>query len=206
MGEFLIDRWDDIVGLNGGQWLVLLLLALAIVTALFYFFNWLYSQRFNAQIDLIDLQKRHLEVYAGKPPLGPTEGQLQPAAQPILPPDWSPYLIQAIDYLEQELEAWQHGQQGANGTSADIGWLYDARLLELYVRLFERLPVAQRDQLRAEQTERLAQRVNQSETAVESHGGTLAPLEYNLKFIDVTKERIAQLEARLKPLEEPTTA
>lgn len=202
MGKFLTDRGNDITGLNNGQWVVLLLLALAIGTGLFYLFNWLYSQRFKAQSDLIDLQKRHLQVYAGKPP---TETPLQPAAQPVLPADWSPYLDQATDYLEDELNAWQHGQQGANRTSADIGWLYDARLLELYVRLYERLPVAQREQLRAEQTEWLGQRATQSEAAVESHGGSLAPLEYNMKFIDVTKERIEQLETRLKPLEEPPT-
>jgi uncharacterized protein YecT (DUF1311 family) len=206
MGKFLADRWHDIVGLNSGQWLVLLLLALAIGTGLFYVFNWLYSQRFKAQSDLIDIQKRHLEVYAGKPPTGPTETPLQPAAQPILPADWSPFLLQAIDYLEQELESGQHGQQGANRTSADIGWLYDAWLLELYIRLYERLPVAQREQLLLEQTEWLAQREARAEAAVESHGGSLAPLEYNMKFIDITKERIAQLEGRLKPLEEPVTA
>jgi uncharacterized protein YecT (DUF1311 family) len=199
MGKFLIDRWNDIISLNGAQWFLLLILAVAIGTGLFYVFNWLYSQRFTAARDLIDIQKRHLEVYAGKPPATPTD-DARPAANPILPSDWSPYIDQAIDFIDIELEAWKGGQQGANRMSADLGSIQDAKLFELYVRLYERLPHQQRDTLRAEQKAWLVQRTKRAEDAVESHGGTLAPLEYNLEFIEATKERITELESRLRTL------
>jgi uncharacterized protein YecT (DUF1311 family) len=205
MGKFLTDRWNDIVSLNSAQWFVVLLLAVAIGTGLFYFFNWFYSQRFTAAKDLIDIQKRHLEVYAGKPPTLPTEN-VPPPANPILPPDWSPYLDQAIDFLDAELQDWKRGQQGANRMSADLGWIHDAKLLELYVRLYERLPHQQRDALRAEQAAWLTQRSERAKNAVESHGGSLAPLEYNIEFIEATKQRIAELETQLKPFEQPATA
>jgi len=58
MEKFLTDRWHDIISLNSAQWFVLLILAVAIGTGLFYLFNWLYSQRFTAAKDLMDLQKR----------------------------------------------------------------------------------------------------------------------------------------------------
>ncbi len=205
MGKFLTDRWDDIVSLQAAQWFVVLLLAIAIGTGLFYLFNWLYSQRFSAAKDLIDIQKRRLELYAGEPPTLPTD-HTPPAANPILPADWSPYLDQAIDFIDAELEAWKRGQQGANRMSADLGWIHDAKLIELYVRLYERLPHDQRDAFRVEQTAWLTARRRRAEDAVESHGGTLAPLEYNLEFIEATKQRIDEVQTRLKPFEEPARA
>jgi hypothetical protein len=68
MVKFLTDRWNDIVSLNGAQWFVLLVLAVAIGTVLFYVFNWLYAQRFTAAKDLIDIQKHHLEIICGELP------------------------------------------------------------------------------------------------------------------------------------------
>jgi hypothetical protein len=205
MSKFLTDRWTDITALNSAQWFVIVVLAVAIGTGLFYLFNWLYSQRFRAAKDLIDIQKHHLEVYAGNPPALPADNT-PPAANPILPADWSPYLDQAIDFIDAELEAWKRGQHGANRMSADLGWIHDAKLVELYVRLYERLPHPQRDTLRNEQTQWLDQRRQRAEGAVESHGGTLAPLEYNSEFIEATKERIAEIEARLKHFEQPAPA
>ncbi len=197
MEKFLSDRWSDIAALNSAQWLVILSLAVAIGTGLFHLFNWLYSQRLSAAKELIDLQKHHLEVYAGKPPTLSTENT-PPVANPILPAAWSPYLDQAIDFVDAELQEGKRGQQGANRMSADLGWMHDAKLLELYVRLYERTPLRQRDELRAEQTAWLQKRSKRSEDAVESHGGSLAPLESNTEFIEATKERVVELETRLK--------
>lgn len=177
--------------------MVVALLAIGIGTGLFYLFNWLYSQRFKLQGDVIALQQQQLSLYAGKadtPPLPPAAAI---EATPILPPDWSPYLDQAIDFLNAELEAPHRGQQGMNRISADLGFLYDAKLLELYVRIFERLAPDQRQQFRAEQQNWLETRNDQSQAAVESHGGTLAPLEYNSKFIELTQQRFNELEQKL---------
>ena len=185
MEKFLTDRWHDIISLNSAQWFVLLILAVAIGTGLFYLFNWLYSQRFTAAKDLMDLQKRYIESYAGKPPLLPN-------------------LDQAIDFIDTELQVWKRGQKGANRISAALGSVHDAKLLEVHARLYEHLEdQQQRDNLVAEQATWLAQRTKRAEGAVESRGGTLAPLEYNIEFIKATKERISELETRLKSFEQP---
>ena len=66
MMQFLNDHWNDILALNGAQWLLIAMLSVAVGTGLFSVFNWLYSQRFKAQSDVIDLQKQQLELYAGQ--------------------------------------------------------------------------------------------------------------------------------------------
>jgi uncharacterized protein YecT (DUF1311 family) len=197
MSQFLGDRWNDIAALNSAQWMIVVVLSVAIGTALFYLFNWLYSQRFKAQRDVIDLQKRQLELYAGQPGSPELPAPKDASATPILPDKWSPYLDQALDYLDQELTEWRHGQQGANRLSADIGSVQDAKLLETYVRFYERLPTQKREELRKEQREWLSRRRQQAQAAIESHGGTLAPLEFNTKFIDLTKERIEEIQRRI---------
>ena len=197
MAKFLNERWNDIANLNGAQWMVVLLLAVGIGTGLFYFFNWFYSQRFKLQGDVIALQQQQLSLFAGQrntPQLPPAVA----AATPVLPSDWSLYLDQAIDFIDNQLSASGHrGQQALNRLSADVGWIHDAKLLELYVRVFERLPPEQRDQFRAEQQQWLHSRHEQSEAAVESHGGSLAPLEYNSRFTELTEQRFTQLEQKL---------
>ena len=62
MGKFLSDRWNDILALTSSQWLIIAILSVTVGTALFYLFNWLYSQRFKAQSDVIGLQKLQLEL------------------------------------------------------------------------------------------------------------------------------------------------
>jgi uncharacterized protein YecT (DUF1311 family) len=80
----------------------------------------------------------------------------------------------------------------------------DAKLMKFYVRLYNHLPdQEQRDNLCAEQTAWLARRTKRAEGAIESHGGTLAPYEYNREFIKATEERLSELETRLKPFEQP---
>jgi uncharacterized protein YecT (DUF1311 family) len=197
MGQFLSDHWNDILALTSSQWLVIAILSVTVGTTLFYLFNWLYSQRFKAQSDVIGLQKLQLELYAGQHQSIALPAPKNKAATLILPNEWTPYLDQAVQYLEGELEAWQHGQQGANRISADIGFIQDAKLLQIYVRLYERLAPDRRDEYRKEQQDWLGERQTRAETAVESHGGSLAPLEFNTEFIEVTAARIKELEGRL---------
>ena len=61
------------------------------------------------------------------------------AATLILPNEWTPFLDQAAWYLEGESNAWQQARQGVNRISADLGFVQDVRLFQIYVRLDERL-------------------------------------------------------------------
>lgn len=135
-----------------------------------------------------------LKLYAGTEPVS---GESSADALQILPLDWDPYLEQAAEYIEGDLEAWEGGQQGANRNSADIGSILDGKLFQVYVRLYQCLPLEKRISFRDEQSEWMQKRYKDSSDAVESHGGSLAPLEFNLAFIEFTKERIKELESRL---------
>ncbi|WP_316158481.1 MULTISPECIES: lysozyme inhibitor LprI family protein [unclassified Bradyrhizobium] len=197
MSQFLTDRWNDILALNSSQWLVIALLSVTVGTALFYLFNWLYSQRFQAQSDVIGLQKLHLELYAGQHQSAALPAPTDKTATLILPSEWEPFLDQPMWYLKTELDAWQGGQQGANRNSADLGFVQDAKLFQIYVRLYERLAPDKHEDFRKEQENWLGKRRTMAEAAVKSHGGSLAPLEFNLEFIEVTAARIKELEQRL---------
>jgi uncharacterized protein YecT (DUF1311 family) len=195
--EFLTDRWSDIQALNAAQWQAIVVLSIVIGFVLFVVFNWFCSQRFEAQSSLISLQKERIEFYAGQHSVSQLPAPKDESATLIIPDEWEPYLDQAAEYLESELDAWQTGQQGANRLSADLGFIQDARLFQTYVRLYERLAPPKRAELRREQQDWLDERRNKAEEAVISHGGTLAPLEFNLKFIEVTVAKIKELEDRL---------
>ena len=95
MGKFLSDRWNDILALTSSQWLIIAILSVTVGTALFYLFNWLYSQRFKAQSDVIGLQKLQLELYAGQHQSIALPAPKDKAATFILPNEWTPYLDQA---------------------------------------------------------------------------------------------------------------
>jgi len=135
-----------------------------------------------------------LKLYAGSEP---EPGETSADASLILPLDWDPYLEQAAEYIEGDLEAWEGGQQGANRNSADIGSILDGKLFQVYVRVYQGLPPEERMSFRDEQSGWMQKRYKGSSDAVESHGGSLAPLEFNLAFIEFTKERIKELESRL---------
>jgi uncharacterized protein YecT (DUF1311 family) len=142
-------------------------------TGLFYLFNWLYSQRFQAQSEVIALQTQRAELREG------------------------------IDVRKQQLNSWEGGQQGANWVSADLASLHDALLDELYTRLHKLVPAGQRVQLETQQKEWLALRSSRAHAAALSEGGSLGPLIYNIEFTEATKKRIAALQAELKASEAP---
>jgi hypothetical protein len=65
------------------------------------------------------------------------------------------------------------------------------------VRLYEGITPVEQDRLRDEQTLWLKERKQKAGDAVESHGGTLAPLEFNVAFVEQTENRVRALERRL---------
>ena len=84
-----------------------------------------------------------------------------------------------------------------NRLSRRIADLKDAQLFTVYVRLAEYLGAADREALRQEQEAWLVARGKYAEDHIESHGGSLAPLEANSAEMEFTEKRISELTKRL---------
>lgn len=112
-----------------------------------------------------------------------------------LPKDWSLSVESAREWLEADLKG--AGQQGMNRITAALADLADAELAIVYLRLYDVLGTVGKKELRFEQAAWLKAREKAAEDAVESHGGSLAPMEANLGFTDFTKKRLVELNKRL---------
>jgi uncharacterized protein YecT (DUF1311 family) len=100
--------------------------------------------------------------------------------------------------VEEGIAAQPHqSQQALNRASQNLADLVDARLFITYVLLLQKLDKKGRQVLFSEQKAWLAQRAASARAAVVSKGGSLAPLEYASALSDITKKRLAELEARL---------
>jgi uncharacterized protein YecT (DUF1311 family) len=116
----------------------------------------------------------------------------------LVPTEWSPSLKQVQEDVEEGIAAQPHqSQQALNRASQNLADLVDARLFITYVVLLQKLDEKGRKALFAEQQAWLAERVASARAAVASTGGSLEPLEYTSAFGDITKKRLAELEARL---------
>ncbi len=120
----------------------------------------------------------------------------EPAA-PILPEDWLPALTPSISSALAQLKK-ADTQTEMNARSREVADMTDAQLFIAYVRLYERLSVAERKKLHDEQTRWLKQRAKAAREGVESKGGSLAPLEANNAEVTFTEKRLAELRTRLK--------
>jgi len=125
----------------------------------------------------------------------------------IIPPDWLPALAPSIQAALDDLKN-ADSQGEMNSLSRHVADMTDAQLFIAYVRLYERLPADARAELLAEQRQWLAKRPKVASDAVESKGGSLAPLEANNAELTYTEKRLAELRARLKALgsDDTTTA
>lgn len=113
---------------------------------------------------------------------------------------WHPDLGQPIEQLEEILKKAQH-QQIMNYTVANLGLLYDAELYMLFARYVAQLPPSLRAREIAQQRKWLRSRkVLVQKGYKEYEGGTLGPYQAGLVFVDVTRKRIRQIEARLKTM------
>lgn len=117
--------------------------------------------------------------------------------QLVIDDSWENYLEHLIDYLEQDLEDARGGQQGMNLLSAHIGAVLDAQVIIYYMKLLSSLRGAERRELFEEQESWVKRRQEESAAAVESHGGSLAPLEFGLTYIDITRSRLNELKKRV---------
>ncbi len=86
------------------------------------------------------------------------------------------------------------------GTAWSMAAVKDARLLLLYVTLYERLPdEASRKKLHSEQTAWLARRQKAVDALSDPEGGSMVRLEKAAKHMEFTDKRIAEFKKRLKP-------
>lgn len=116
----------------------------------------------------------------------------------LVPAEWTPSLEQIQENVEESLaDQPQQSQQALNQASQNLADLADARLFITYVLLLQKLDERGRTALFAEQKAWLTQRETSARAAVVSPGGSLEPLEYASAFSDLTKKRLAELEARL---------
>jgi uncharacterized protein YecT (DUF1311 family) len=116
----------------------------------------------------------------------------------LLPMEWKPSLEQVQEEMEEGITAQPHqSQQALNRASQNLADLVDARLFITYVLLQQKLDEKGRKALFAEQKAWLTQRAASARAAIVSKGGSLAPLEYASAFSDITRKRLAELEARL---------
>ena len=123
-------------------------------------------------------------------------GAADPPAK-ILPADWLPALAPSIQASLDALKE-ANSQNEMNSLSRHVADITDAQLFIAYVRLYERLPAAARAELLVEQRQWLAKRPKVARDAIESEGGSLAPLEANNAELTFTEKRLAELRSRLK--------
>ena len=110
---------------------------------------------------------------------------------------WHPETDQPIRQLQEVLEATEQ-QQPRNYTSSNLGFVYDAKLYILFRQYLDAIDVGARGAALEEQGSWLHRRREAVSIAYsEYQGGTLASYVGNKAFIDLTKLRIAEIEARM---------
>jgi len=114
-----------------------------------------------------------------------------------IPENWHPSLEQVreqIDSLANQTAP--ASQQQLSQSSQNMADVADAQLFISYIQLMQRLDQQQRSDLFKEQQAWLETRIQQASAAIISKGGSLAPLEYNDAFIEITEARLKDLQQR----------
>jgi uncharacterized protein YecT (DUF1311 family) len=111
---------------------------------------------------------------------------------------WTPSVDQPIRQLEEVLASLEQ-QQPMNYTSANLAFLYDAKLYLLFQDYLAVLPESERASQIAEQKQWLAKRKELVQDAYAKYeGGTLAPFSASQASINLTKKRIDEIEAKMR--------
>ncbi|MDO9162011.1 MAG: lysozyme inhibitor LprI family protein [Methylococcaceae bacterium] len=114
-----------------------------------------------------------------------------------IPENWKPSLEQVREQIDGLAnQAAPASQQQLGQSSQNMADVADAQLFISYIQLMQRLDQQQRADLFKEQQAWLDARNQQASAAVISKGGTLAPLEYNNAFIEITEARLKNLQQR----------
>jgi len=120
-------------------------------------------------------------------------------ADDALPKDWKPHLDLVARSIEKDLGK-STVQQEMNLLSGLLAEVKDAELLIAYLRLYSSLGGKGRKQLKAEQSKWIKARdVAVAELGPhDSSRGSIAPMEDNQLFVNLTEKRIKELRQRLK--------
>ena len=111
---------------------------------------------------------------------------------------WQPELQQPIDELEAHFKNLTK-QQEMNYTTANIAFLYDAKLYIVFVKLLDCAPESERSRLIHEQDVWLKKRELRVKQVYEKYdGGSMGPLDAGQHFISMTKERIKELTKKME--------
>ena len=118
------------------------------------------------------------------------------SAGSIIPKDWmSP---EDLDIAEQVIQTQLDTGQGMGPTAWGMAKVKDARLLLIYLKLYEGLPdEVSRTKLLSEQAEWLKRRKKAVEKLAVPDGGSAVTLDTASKHIELTDERIQELQKRL---------
>lgn len=123
------------------------------------------------------------------------------ASRAALIPEWDPYIDQPIRQLEEVLETLEQ-QQPMNYTMSNICILYDAKLYILFDHYLDTLDPEAVDAAVAEQVLWLEARAESVSVAASAYaGGSLSPYIAGMRFLEVTKNRIAVLEEAMQEAE-----
>ncbi|QQL43764.1 lysozyme inhibitor LprI family protein [Sulfuriroseicoccus oceanibius] len=122
----------------------------------------------------------------------------QPAR--VVPEEW-PLFPSMLKYAEETAQEHIDTGMGMNGYAAQKAAIQDARLLIVYLELYDQLPSdKERQALVEEQTEWLRRREQQFKEDADPEGGSVAVLGQLGGQMSSTVERIDELQARLEKL------
>lgn len=109
--------------------------------------------------------------------------------------EWVPDVSRALETISELLRE-AYVQPEMNRISSEVADLHDANMFIQVVLTANVLPAVERTALLEEQESWYIDRSRYAESKIESHGGSLAPVEYNLAYIEYTVNRIESLKAR----------
>ena len=114
----------------------------------------------------------------------------------ILPKDWiTPELLREA---ERPIQAQLDTGRAMGPTAWKMAYVKDARLLLVYVMVYEKLPDdASRRNFYSEQQAWLKQRQKAVDALDDPDGGSMVLLDQALKYMDLTDKRIVVLEGKL---------
>jgi protein-tyrosine-phosphatase len=124
----------------------------------------------------------------------PSESVIVDSAIQLYESDWTPYLDQVIDQLQEILDT----GRGMGFTSSNIAFVEEARVNFLYLELLQKLHSGERTSLYKEHSKWREELITKIRAIPQE--GTISTLERNMIFIEAARKRYCELVQRLKTL------
>lgn len=139
------------------------------------------------------MKEEHEKLHQDKS-FSPSDSVVVDSAIQLYESDWTPYLDQVIDQLQEILDT----GRGMGFTSSNMAFVEEARLNFLYLELLQQLPSSERASLYVEHSKWREELIDQIRAM--PYVGTISTLESNMVFIDAVRNRYADLAQRLTAL------